>query len=229
MAVYRSPARVPQAALPLRRITPSVLLMIVGGLIVLMTVTLTTVERPSGQAHGSAADAPVGAPGAPLSPQPGRGGSDSPAQPAELSIPSIGVRSPLVDLARQSDGALPAPTDYQRAGWYAGGPMPGERGGPPAVIVGHVDSDTGPAVFYRLRDLAVGSEVQVRDIAGSVLTFQVYRIEEYAKNTFPADAVYARSDRAELRLITCTGTFDRRAGSYRDNLVAYAALAGGGS
>lgn len=229
MAASRLSEQIRQAVLPLRRIPPSVLLVIVGGLIVLMTVALTTVERPPRQAHGSTAAAPLGAPTAPLMPRPGNGGSDAPAQPAELSIPSIGVRSPLVDLARQADGALPAPDDYQRAGWYAGGPMPGERGGPPAVIVGHVDSDTGPAVFYRLRDLAVGSEVQVRDIAGSVLTFQVYRLDEYPKDMFPADAVYARSERAELRLITCTGTFDRRAGSYRDNLVAYAALAGGGS
>ncbi|WP_410813399.1 class F sortase [Micromonospora sp. 067-2] len=201
--------------------------MIVGGLIVLMTVALTAGERPSTEARGTTATAPLGAPAAPSDPRPNHTGSGSPAQPADLSIPSIGVRSALVDLARQPDGALPAPDDYQVAGWYAGGPMPGEQGGPPAVIVGHVDSHTGPAVFYRLRDLAVGSEVQVRDIAGSVLSFQVYRLDEYPKDRFPADAVYARSDRAELRLITCTGAFDRRAGSYRDNLVAYATLVGG--
>ncbi|WP_327033549.1 class F sortase [Micromonospora ureilytica] len=229
MVATRLLKRVRLAALPLRRLPPSTLLMIVGGLIVLMTVALTTVERPSTQARGATDTAPLGVPAAPLDPRPGHSDSDSPAQPADLSIPSIGVRSTLVDLARQADGALPAPADYQVAGWYAGGPMPGEQGGPPAVIVGHVDSDTGPAVFYRLRDLAVGSEVQVRDIAGSLLTFRVYRIEEYPKNAFPAGAVYAASDRAELRLITCTGTFDRRAGSYRDNLVAYAALTGGDS
>ncbi|MCW3839742.1 sortase [Micromonospora yasonensis] len=159
----------------------------------------------------------------------GRTGSGSPAQPAELAIPSIGVRSTLVDLAREPNGALPAPADYQVAGWYASGPMPGEAGGPPAVIVGHVDSSTGPGVFYRLRDLAVGGEVEVRDIAGKVWRFRVYRLSEYPKATFPSGEVYAPSNHAELRLITCTGVFDQRAGSYRDNLVAYATLSGGGS
>ncbi|MFF4879114.1 class F sortase [Micromonospora sp. NPDC000668] len=217
------------AVLPLRRRPLRALLMIVGGLIVLMTVALTAVERPLTGAPGVPAAAPPGALAAPLDPRPGQSGSGSPAQPTEVAIPSIGVRSELVDLAREPDGSLPAPSDYQVAGWYAGGPMPGEPGGPPAVIVGHVDSHTGPGVFYRLRDLVVGSEVQVRDIAGSVMSFRIYRLDEYPKDRFPAGAVYARSERAELRLITCTGTFDRRAGSYRDNLVAYATLVGGGS
>ncbi|MEU8264091.1 class F sortase [Micromonospora sp. NPDC048999] len=159
----------------------------------------------------------------------GQVGSGSPAQPVELAIPSIGVRSTLVDLAREPDGALPAPADYQVAGWYANGPMPGQAGGPPAVIVGHVDSHTGPGVFYRLRDVTVGADVRIRDIAGKVWRFRVYRLSEYPKAQFPSGEVYARGDRPELRLITCTGTFDRRAGSYRDNLVVYATLLGGGS
>ncbi|MFE9692690.1 class F sortase [Micromonospora sp. NPDC005806] len=151
------------------------------------------------------------------------------AQPAAINIPTIGVRSPLVDLGRNPDGTLAVPDDYQVAGWYANGTMPGEAGGVPAVIVGHVDSTTGPAVFYRLRDLTVGDDIQVRDIAGAVTYFTVYRLAEYAKDDFPAREVYAPRDAAELRLITCTGRFDRRAGSYRDNLVAYARLAGGRS
>jgi sortase (surface protein transpeptidase) len=50
------------------------------------------------------------------------------------------------------------------AGWFTGGPMPGQLG--PAVIAGHVDSRTGPAVFHRLRDLRPGDQIRVRDGAG---------------------------------------------------------------
>ncbi|WP_203702475.1 class F sortase [Asanoa iriomotensis] len=149
------------------------------------------------------------------------------AQPAQLRIPSIGVRSPLVDLRRLADGTLEVPTDYQVAGWYAGGPSPGDAGGPPAVIAGHVDSATGPAVFFRLRELKKGSKIEVSGIDGAVRTFTVYRLADYPKNTFPSGEVYAASARAELRLITCSGDFDQAAGAYRDNLVAYATLDGG--
>ncbi|WP_329100894.1 class F sortase [Micromonospora sp. NBC_01699] len=151
------------------------------------------------------------------------------APPAELTIASIGVRSPLVDLNRNPDGSLTVPADYRVAGWYANGPTPGEAGGPPAVIAGHVDSTDGPAVFYRLRDLKTGSEIAVRGIDNVVRHFTVYRLADYAKTAFPADEVYAPTGKAELRLITCTGDFDRRAGSYRSNLVAYAVLTKDGS
>ncbi|GIF47468.1 LPXTG-site transpeptidase (sortase) family protein [Asanoa ferruginea] len=155
------------------------------------------------------------------------GGQAAAAQPTELRIPSIGVRSPLVDLGRLADGTLEVPTDYQVAGWYAGGPSPGDAGGPPAVIAGHVDSTSGPAVFYRLHELKKGSKIEVSGIDGAVRTFTVYRMADYPKTGFPTGEVYAPSDRAELRLITCSGDFDRAAGAYVDNLVAYATLDGG--
>lgn len=151
------------------------------------------------------------------------------APPAELTIASIGVRTALTDLNRNPDGTLTAPPDYQVAGWYANGPTPGEPGGPPSVVAGHVDSEVGPAVFYRLRELKPGSDIEVRGIDNVVRHFTVYRVADYAKTAFPAAEVYAPTERAELRLITCTGDFDRRAGSYRSNLVVYATLTKDGS
>ncbi len=40
---------------------------------------------------------------------------------------------------------------------------------------------------------------------------------------------YGRTARPELRLITCGGPFDKRTGSYPDNTVVFARLAGVGT
>lgn len=142
------------------------------------------------------------------------------APPASVAIPAIGVESELEHLALRDDGTLAAPGDFGRAGWFADGPSPGERG--PAVIVGHVDSRDGPAVFYRLRELAPGDLVEVTRRDGTVARFAVTDRFEAAKDAFPTEAVYGPTTGPMLRLITCTGAFDRAARHYVSNLVVNA-------
>jgi sortase (surface protein transpeptidase) len=141
------------------------------------------------------------------------------ARPERLRIASIGVDTPLEDLTLNLDGTLRAPTDYQRAGWYTQGTLPGDVG--PAVIAGHVDSKTGPAVFFRLTDRRKGDIVEVTR-AGAPVKFKVLAVKKYPKAQFPTDEVYGPTPNAQLRLITCGGDFDRAARSYRDNVVVYA-------
>jgi hypothetical protein len=142
-----------------------------------------------------------------------------------LVIPAIGVATGLVRLGLEQGGAMQVPGDFARAGWFAGGPAPGEAG--PAVIAGHVDSRTGPAVFYRLRELRSGQAVLVERADGTRLRFVVEQARSYPKAGFPTAAVFGPVSSAELRLITCAGDFDRARGSYRDNLVVFAGVAGG--
>jgi len=146
------------------------------------------------------------------------------SEPVRLDIPSIDVHSDVLEpLAVGADGVLPAPADYALPGWYTGGPNPGQLG--PAVIAGHVDGPSGPAVFYRLGELAVGAEVMVTRADGTVATFVIDAVERYAKADFPTARVYGNTtDRAELRLITCGGAFDAASGHYVDNIVAFAHL-----
>jgi sortase (surface protein transpeptidase) len=144
------------------------------------------------------------------------------AKPERIKIPSIGVDSALQPLGLVSGGTLQSPSRWQRAGWYADGVRPGETG--PAVIAGHVDSVNGPAVFFRLKDLRAGAKVLITTADGTVLTFVVNRRERYPKRHFPTKAVYGPSALPLLRLITCTGHFDRAARSYVDNLVVTAHL-----
>ena len=144
--------------------------------------------------------------------------------PVRLVIPEIGVATRLVRLELEPDGGMQVPEDFGDAGWFAGGPVPGQVG--PAVIAGHVDSRTGPAVFYRLRDLRAGNPVLVERADRTRLRFVVERAQSFPKAGFPTAAVFGPVPSAALRLVTCTGDFDRARGSYRDNLVVFARLAG---
>jgi Sortase domain len=144
--------------------------------------------------------------------------------PVRLTIPAIGLATPLVRLGLEPDGAMQVPDDFGRAGWFAGGPAPGQVG--PSVIAGHVDSRTGPAVFYRLRDLRPGNALLVDRADGTRLRFVVERASSFPKSGFPTAAVFGPVPSAALRLVTCAGDFDQARGSYRDNLVVFARLAG---
>lgn len=146
------------------------------------------------------------------------------SEPVALDIPSIDVHSTsLAPLSVGPDGVLPPPSDYAQPGWYTGGPNPGQLG--PAVIAGHVDGPSGPAVFYRLGRLKPGAEVDVTRADGTVARFTIDSVASYAKADFPTSRVYGNStDRAEIRLITCGGAFDHHTGHYVDNIVAFGHL-----
>jgi sortase (surface protein transpeptidase) len=148
---------------------------------------------------------------------------DAPA-PIHVRVPAIGVDSSLLRLGVDRQGALVPPADFVRAGWFAGSAAPGDTG--PAVLAGHVDSYEGPAVFFRLAELERGDEVLVERADGTTVRFTVTEVDRYPKDEFPTELVYGATPRAELRLITCGGEFDRDVRSYRDNVVVSAVLAG---
>jgi hypothetical protein len=140
--------------------------------------------------------------------------------PMRIRIRAIAASAPVDPLGLNADGTLQVPADFARAGWYTGRPPPGAIG--PAIIVAHVDSKSGPAVFARLRDLKPGDEVTVTRADRSDVVFVIDRLESHPKNAFPTKAVYDPTPGATLRLITCGGSFDRAAGHYRDNVIAFA-------
>jgi sortase (surface protein transpeptidase) len=143
-------------------------------------------------------------------------------EPVRLIIPAIGVRTGLVHLGLTSSGALQVPASTAVAGWYTGSARPGAIGA--AVIAGHIDSLSGPGVFFRLRLLRPGERVYVRRADGSLAVFEVTAVHSYLKAQFPTEAVYGPVPAAELRLITCGGTFDYATGHYLSNVIVYATL-----
>jgi hypothetical protein len=145
------------------------------------------------------------------------------APPVRIEIAAIDVRARVIRLGLNRDRTLEVPADFDETGWWTGGPRPGERG--PAVIAGHVDSRTGPAVFFRLGRLRAGDPIVVVRRDGSRVRFLVQRAARYRKAAFPTAQVYGPTRRPTLRLITCSGAFDSGSGHYLDNTVVYAALA----
>jgi sortase (surface protein transpeptidase) len=143
------------------------------------------------------------------------------AVPVRLRIPSIGVDARLDQVGLDPDGTIAAPTSYQNAAWYAGGPKPGERG--PAILLGHVDSkNTGPAVFFKVATLKEGAEVLVDRKDGSTVRFRVSGRIQVAKDRFPANIVYGPTLAPSLRLVTCGGKFNYHTNHYLDNIVVTA-------
>jgi len=178
----------------------------------------------AGCATGAPAGAPAVAPppaAAPAAPGPAPE-TDPPLTPVRVRIPAIGVDSAITPIGVDATGALQPPEGTASTGWFAGGPVPGASG--PAVLAGHVDSRSGPAVFYRLRELPVGARIEVDRSDGSTAVFVARSTVQTAKAAFPTDAVYAPTPAPELRLVTCGGTFDRSIGHYRDNVVVAAVV-----
>jgi sortase (surface protein transpeptidase) len=126
-----------------------------------------------------------------------------------------------MDLGLGADGSLDVPPSGFPAGWYTGGPTPGELG--PAVIAGHIDFN-GPGVFYHLHNLKPGDKITVTRADGSQPAFRVTRVAKFPKNQFPTKLVYGNIDHPGLRLITCGGTFNSQTGHYQDNIVVFADL-----
>jgi LPXTG-site transpeptidase (sortase) family protein len=142
--------------------------------------------------------------------------------PVRIRIPAIGVSAPFVRLGLNRDRTLQVPRRTDAVGWFVGGPEPGEVGA--AVIAGHVDSRSGPAVFYHLRALRRGDRIGVELAGGARASFVVTGTKQVEKRSFPERQVYRRTAEPTLRLITCDGRFDRSTRHYVDNFIVFARL-----
>lgn len=149
--------------------------------------------------------------------------TDSPVvDPVGVDIPKISARSTLIPLGLDDRGALQVPdiNKPEQAGWYSLGVKPGEIG--PAVIVGHVDGGGRAGIFYRLKELSIGDEINVGLADGRTLKFEVNSVEKILKSNFPTARIYGDVDHPALRLVTCGGQFDRSRRSYLSNVIVYA-------
>ncbi len=146
----------------------------------------------------------------------------SESAPVRLRIPVIGVDAGFEELGLGADGQIEVPKGYEGVGWYIYGPTPGELG--PAVVLGHVDSYKGPAVFFSLGQLKPGDLVEIERRDGKTAVFQVNQLERYPQSEFPTALVYSDLDYAGLRLITCSGIYNKETNQYNLNLIVYASL-----
>lgn len=145
--------------------------------------------------------------------------------PVQLDIPAIGVStsftSPLG--VNEDTGEIEVPDDFDKVGWYKYSPAPGQIG--PMIILGHVDTVAGPAVFYSIGQLQEGDDIKLTGDDGVERTYKVQYTAKYEQEDFPAQKVYGDTEGPELRLITCSGIFDKQNQRYSHNRVVYATLA----
>lgn len=206
----------------------------VAGLVLLVVIVKAQVSapeprlagriNPSGQTSGSstspnsgkAADAKAVAP--PL----------GPSNPLTITIPAIGVNTPVYPIGLASDGTLAVPQPgphLNNAAWFENSPTPGQPG--PSIVEGHVDSVEGPSVFFKLGDIKPGEQIFVTRQDGRKLTFQVDAVRDFLKARFPTSLVYGGhgSDLSlpTLRLITCSD-FDASIRHHVGNEVVFAHL-----
>ena len=211
--------------MPTRR--PAAALALAVGLVVIAggTAGLLLTRHPTPATRPVAAGvAALPAPTGPIVAPPQSAAPTPVAAPVSLTIPLIGVQTQLITLGLTSTGALQVPSTTSVAGWYTGSPRPGAIG--PAIIVGHIDSFTGPGVFYRLSELKAGDRVYVKRADGTLVEFRVTSVQTYLKDQFPTEDVYGPVPDPELRLITCGGAFDAATGHYLSNIVVYATEVG---
>ncbi|MFG3043064.1 class F sortase [Streptomyces sp. NPDC048330] len=186
----------------------------------------TSRERPTPSAVGTLpAAAPAPAPAKSAVPSAAADPDAMPrSAPTRLKIAKIGVNAPFTDLKIGPSGALEPPPadDTNLVGWHAAGVSPGERG--TALIAGHLDTATSPAVFARLSELDAGDSFEVDRADGTTARFLIDSVESFDKDDFPDRRVYDDTADALVRLITCAGAYDRKAKDYTENLVVFAHL-----
>lgn len=148
------------------------------------------------------------------------------AHPVRLTIPIIGVNAPFTGLGLGPGGVLnpPPPNDTNLVGWYQAGTVPGNKG--TAIVLGHVDTKTAPAVFWSLSSLTKGVTLDIARDDKVTASFTVDSVEVFPKDQFPDDRVYGKAPDAQLRLITCGGVYDRKRRDYTANVVVFAHLTG---
>lgn len=142
--------------------------------------------------------------------------------PSTIEIPAIGVKANIEQVGILENGQMGVPEEINNVGWFEPGVKPGGKGS--AVLAGHVDSKTGPAIFFDLNKLKQGDEIIVKDQDGTALTFTVKKQESYGRTSAPIEDIFQTSEGQNLNLITCSGTFNREEGTHEERLVVFAEL-----
>lgn len=143
-------------------------------------------------------------------------------EPAHIEIPSIGVDAAIEPTGILNNGEMGVPEDVDQVGWFKPGFKAGAKGH--AVLAGHVDSLTGPAVFYELKKVNTGDQVKLTDANGRKMIFEVKKMASYETDQAPIEEIFGNADGRFINLITCTGNFNRDIGSHEERLVVTAEL-----
>lgn len=143
--------------------------------------------------------------------------------PSTIEIPAINVKTKIEQVGTLSDGRMDVPKNPDHVGWYEPGTLPGAQGN--AVLAGHVDDLTSPAVFYELHKLKKGDKILLKDKNGQNLTFEVYDQRTFPRLDAPIEDIFGFSYASTLNLITCSGEYDPDTTERSERTVVYTKLA----
>jgi LPXTG-site transpeptidase (sortase) family protein len=135
-----------------------------------------------------------------------------------LVIPDIEVDAPVITMGVDPDGTMQSPSTPLEVAWYDFSSEPG--GGGNVVLAGHLDYvNYGPAVFFNLRKLEAGDEIQLVLADQTTAKYVVTSTESYDAATAPVQAIVGPTDAEVVTLITCGGSFDKSSREYNQRLV----------
>jgi|SRR5579872_152966 len=143
-------------------------------------------------------------------------------RPVKLEIPAINLIAPIVGVSTDSQNSLEIPSQDNEVGWYSSGTLPGKEGS--AVIDGHLDTVSGPAIFWHLGKLKPNDQIILTFSDGSQKHFTVFNEQNFPQNSFPSEQVYGNPGFAALNLVTCSGIYSHSIGRYSDDLVVFSKL-----
>ncbi|MFF2911856.1 class F sortase [Paenibacillus sp. NPDC057934] len=143
---------------------------------------------------------------------------EKPFMPTQLSIPAIEVTAEIEPVAVLPSGQMGVPESTDLVGISYPGVRPGSKGN--VVLDGHVDSYTGPAVFFKLKKLKPGDSIIVSDNVHK-LTYTVESVEIYPTEQAPLERIFGDTTEHRLTLITCTGKYSRKKKEHEKRLVVF--------
>lgn len=146
--------------------------------------------------------------------------SYSTLNPSLLIIPSLKLRAPFELLGLNADHTIAVPKNDMSVGWFVYGAKPGEIG--TSVVVGHLNSLKGRAIFANLNKIKPGDEILIQRMDKSVVVYSVDSISKFSQQNFPTETIYGSKSYPAIRLITCSGVYNKKIGRYSENLVVFA-------
>ena len=216
-AVKVAPSAAPTRASP----SPTSSLVLPTASPVPLAAAPSATSLPTAQSLATAVP-PTNAPALPTQPRVQAPSAAASNLPRRLRVPRLRIDAVVEHVGLAPDGSMDVPKRYDTVGWYKLGSRPGDAGS--AVMAGHLDSKTGPAIFWKLGDLRPGDELSIVNDDGAERRFAVEASERYRFDAAPLERIFAATDRARLNLITCSGTFDRGSQNYDLRLVVYSTL-----
>ena len=143
-------------------------------------------------------------------------------EPVKIQIPKLKLDTSIYAAPLSSEGKMEITDNADEVAWFSDGVLPGMPGS--AVIAGHVDNYTGPAVFFYLKRLEPGDSIFITDKFGERLEFVVKKVEKYPYDQAPIQLIFGPSTKRKLNLITCTGKYDRKTNIHAERLVVYSEM-----